>query len=458
MSKTVLFSPLGGTDPISEYNCYDGALLHIARYYQPDKIYMYMSREILVNHKKDNRYLYCLDKLYEGLGKEYDYEIVERPDLVNVQNFNYFYFEFKDLLVDIRKELGDDNTLIINVSSGTPAMKSALMVLSTLGQLNCKTIQVSTPNKGMNQHQHGKEDVRDLWEINPDNEADAANRCEEVECPALDIIQQENYIKKMLRKYDYSAALEIANELPVKFTREYIDLLDMAASRIMLDFRGVDAAIRNNNAYEIAVRNGNERALFEYVLILDVKVKCHEYADFIRAISPLILELFIRVLKKHLDIDIDYYCSTKEPLKWDERKLRSDEKGKKIMAVFNDVYATRGGFRYGGVVYAEHLKEIAEVMIEDAKVVPLMQDLRKVEEKVRNLAAHTMVSITDKEVEAKSGFTSSQIMKKIKELCIYAGLNIKAEQWNDYDRMNDVIIEKIRHAQYSEKHEDGIII
>lgn len=90
MSKSVLFSPLGGTDPISEYNCYDGALLHIARYYQPDKIFMYMSKEIMENHKKDNRYLYCLDKLYGHLEKEYDYEIFERPDLVNVHDFNFF--------------------------------------------------------------------------------------------------------------------------------------------------------------------------------------------------------------------------------------------------------------------------------------------------------------------------------------------------------------------------------
>lgn len=29
MSKVVLFSPVGGTDPISENNYYDGSLLHI---------------------------------------------------------------------------------------------------------------------------------------------------------------------------------------------------------------------------------------------------------------------------------------------------------------------------------------------------------------------------------------------------------------------------------------------
>lgn len=53
---TVLFSPVGGTDPIS--NERDGALLHICRIYKPDIVYLYMSKEMLEFHKKDNRYLF----------------------------------------------------------------------------------------------------------------------------------------------------------------------------------------------------------------------------------------------------------------------------------------------------------------------------------------------------------------------------------------------------------------
>ncbi len=64
MSK-ILFSPVGGTDPISENNLHDGSLLHICRCYKPDKVYLYMSKEILKHHEEDDRYLYCLRKLDE---------------------------------------------------------------------------------------------------------------------------------------------------------------------------------------------------------------------------------------------------------------------------------------------------------------------------------------------------------------------------------------------------------
>lgn len=47
MNRKILFTPVGGTDPISSTNCYDGAILHICRHYKPDKVIMYMSKEML---------------------------------------------------------------------------------------------------------------------------------------------------------------------------------------------------------------------------------------------------------------------------------------------------------------------------------------------------------------------------------------------------------------------------
>ena len=447
MSKTVLFSPIGGTDPISEKNCYDGALLHIARHYIPEKIYMYMSKEIMDNHAKDNRYLYCLDRLYERLGKKYEYVIYERPDLVYVQEFNYFYFEFKEILTNIRNEIGEDSTLLLNISSGTPAMKSALMVLATLGQLDCKTIQVVTPERGMNEHQHGKEDFHELWEINPDNEPDAVNRCEEVKCPSLDIIQQENHIKKMLREYDYAAALEIAEEIPSRYTETYIDLLKMADRRILLDFSEVDKVLVKTKVYSIAIKASDQRVLFEYALMLDIKLKRHEYADFIRAISPLITELFKRIVKCQCNIDVDKFYDSKSG-KWKEAKLKSDPQGKEILGILSKAYENMGGFRANSPVYATHLKEIAEAKQAGAEVIPLMQELRKGEEKLRNSASHTMVSVTEKTILHESGFTAEQVMKKLRECFKYAGINIKADQWKDYDKMNNMIIEQIEKAKH----------
>lgn len=90
MGKVILFSPVGGTDPISNNNAKDGALLHCCRVYKPDMVYMYMSQWTIKNETEDHRYSYCLTKLYERLGKELVYERIDRPELEEVQEFNFF--------------------------------------------------------------------------------------------------------------------------------------------------------------------------------------------------------------------------------------------------------------------------------------------------------------------------------------------------------------------------------
>ena len=46
MNQTILFTPVGGTDPISLNNYHDGSILHICRFYKPDKVILYMSRDV----------------------------------------------------------------------------------------------------------------------------------------------------------------------------------------------------------------------------------------------------------------------------------------------------------------------------------------------------------------------------------------------------------------------------
>ena len=200
MGRKLLFSPLGGTDPISNTNMYDGAMLHIVRHYRIDKVYLYMSKEIIQYQEADERYTYCLKKLGELQNREIQYELIRRPELIEVQDFEIFYREFKEEIDKIRKEMGEDDELILNLSSGTPAMKSWLLVIRTMNELSCKAVQVVTPDRAMNEHRNKDYQVRDLWELDPDNKEGAENRCREVPCPSLSRVRQEVNIRKLIRE------------------------------------------------------------------------------------------------------------------------------------------------------------------------------------------------------------------------------------------------------------------
>jgi hypothetical protein len=175
MSKYVLFSPIGSTDPITGQH--DGPFLHICRIYKPQKVYFYFSKEMFEYHQLDNRYLFCLEQLGKFLGHRFETELIIRENLVDVHLFDFFYSEFEECLKRIRRET--DAKILLNVSSGTPAMKGALQTLAVLSEHRYLPIQVSTPEKKSNP---GAEDrtryeKETQWECNLDNSENAENRC-----------------------------------------------------------------------------------------------------------------------------------------------------------------------------------------------------------------------------------------------------------------------------------------
>ena len=78
------------TDPISNRTLQEGSLLNICRFYKPDKIYLYMSKEVMEFHEKDDRYVKCLKRVYSYLDKDSEYEIIDRSNLEEVQVFDFF--------------------------------------------------------------------------------------------------------------------------------------------------------------------------------------------------------------------------------------------------------------------------------------------------------------------------------------------------------------------------------
>ncbi len=449
MSKTFLFSPVGGTDPISPNNMRDGSMLHICRCYHVSKAYLYMSQEILEFQELDQRYTYCLDRLAEERKDPIEYEIIPRPDLEKVHEFDPFYREFREIILKIREEMEEGDRLLLNVSSGTPAMKSALLILKTVGEIHCHAIQVRTPVKEMNKHEGAKEqrqyDLHELWELDEDRRSDFENRCVEVEIPTFEKMQTESHIRKLLEKYDYAGAYELANQEQYKeMTANYIKLLEMASRRVLLDFSGVDQVLLHDKRYKLPILDSDLRKYFEYALILQMKLKRSEYADFIRGITPLLWDLYDRILKRYTDVRLEDYCIQKNNKSWEwvDGSLKGSEILKNLEEPIEDE-KRKYNFHYGDVS-SYHLYKLIYLRARDVAVRDLVRELRSVEKNVRNIAAHQIVSITDKQIKSKTGFTGEQIMKKIRMAFSYAGFNVKTEFWEDYDRMNDIILKEMK--------------
>lgn len=448
MNKTFLFSPLGGTDPISQDNYRDGSMLHICRFEKPDKVFLYLSKEMTEYEHADHRYTYCLDKLMEYQGRKFEYALIERPELTDVHDYDFFYPEFSKIINQIMlNEMDETDTLILNIASGTPAMKSALAVMQTISEYPCRLVQVTTPNHSMNKHDLTGYDPVLMWEYNEDNQPDAENRCLDVSLPALALMKKEEIIKMHIRACDYRASLQVADTLPAHATEKYIDLIRMAAARLQFDLSTVSKLEVKTGFHCLPIRSGDAIRRFEYALNLQVKLEKREYADFIRAITPLIVDLFEQVLKEKCSFYVDDYCRPankvkKIPRKWDISLFGGNEQGVRALRALDREYAFKGFTP--GPVYSDNLRVLIDEFSSDSSIKKVVGELRGVEENIRNLAAHELESFNEQRIQDLTGLSAKAIMQNIRSLFGYAGYKIPKDAWDSYKEMNDFIIDMIQ--------------
>jgi hypothetical protein len=102
-------------------------------------------------------------------------------------------------------------------------------------------------------------------------------------------------------------------------------------------------------------------------------------------------------------------------------------------------YGDNGGFR-PGPVYSNNLAVLIRRKSSDAKLIQEVDDIAGIEKKVRNVAAHEIVSVTDEWFKKNAGKSAKEIFSIIRFLIAKAGINVKDEQWQSYDKMNEMII------------------
>ena len=205
----ILISAVGDTDPIR--NFHDGPLLHIVRVYRPEKIVLVHSERSLTKH----------DKLVKALKsiKDYSPEIIQDggvlPD-AQVAIFDEMY----DTVSSIVKKYISDDEIILNISSATPQIISAMFAVNRISDFNVTAVQVVTPQHKSNEglRHDNQEDIDTLIETNLDNQSDYENRTLEDTGMKFSLDLTKRNLKALIDNYDYQGALEllIALKLPKK--------------------------------------------------------------------------------------------------------------------------------------------------------------------------------------------------------------------------------------------------
>lgn len=171
----ILLSQLGVADPIQ--NGLDAAMLHIYRHNPIDKVVLFDTGAS--KYKKDN-FLKALNSVRE-IPENNIYFLDRKDDLPDASDFQACENIIMGELIKLLNKMKPDDTIYLNLSSGSPALISAVY---SVGQIypNTKMVQVKLPERSEHKRSNGNElpSIEDLIESNADNEASAPNRCVEV--------------------------------------------------------------------------------------------------------------------------------------------------------------------------------------------------------------------------------------------------------------------------------------
>lgn len=216
----VLISAVGDTDPFR--NFHDGALIHIARKYRPEKVILIFSEHTA---KKQGN----IEKALFSIAPDYEPELIIHDSIISdneVHIFDVMFQRFSDILQEYYTK---EDEFILNLSSATPQIKSALFVINRLSGINVKAVQVSSPEHASNENigHDNDENIDELIEVNEDNKVNFIDRTIEDNAEKFNQALLKKTARDFIEKFDYKAALDILNQLTdspnLKSVREEIN-------------------------------------------------------------------------------------------------------------------------------------------------------------------------------------------------------------------------------------------
>lgn len=202
----VLISAVGDTDPFR--NFHDGALIHIARKYRPEKVILIFSEHTA---KKQGN----IEKALFSIAPNYEPELIIHDSIISddeVHIFDVMFQRFSDIL---QEYYTTEDEFILNLSSATPQIKSALFVINRLSGINVKAVQVSSPEHASNENigHDNDENIDELIEVNEDNKVNFIDRTIEDNAEKFNQALLKKTARDFIEKFDYKAALDILDQL-----------------------------------------------------------------------------------------------------------------------------------------------------------------------------------------------------------------------------------------------------
>ena len=319
MSKKILLTFAGNTDPTRGEH--DGPIIHICRYYKPDKIYLILTKEM--EERNEEPYNIYKRAIKENL-KNYNPEIIcIKTGIKDAHHFD-IYFNWIYETFEIIKKDEKDTEIYLNMTSGTSQMTTNLLMyyIDSL-DLNLIPIQVETYKKQSNQSEENNKTVDKHYDVeaeaicNLDNEEKTRTyRIVEPDLKKYSRILTKNQIEKLLEQYKYEAISELLKRNIFDKNLELNTLVNFAIERTNL--KGLDCNKKlnslNNKDYNklyYFTKDKNITRIPDWYQIVDffslanIKQKTEDISSYTLMLEPIVVKIYLSILKDLMGKNLD---------------------------------------------------------------------------------------------------------------------------------------------------------
>lgn len=434
----ILFSPLGDSDPIR--GCYDGACLHIIRHYHPVKTVLFYTKEMEEKERCNHFYTYSIKKLAPDIEIEEIFSGIEQAHL-----YDNFVSILTEHIIKIH-EVNPEAEILLNLSSGTPAIKTVMAIVSVEYDKWCRGIQVSSPMNGSNRNNEAAtESPEDLWENNLDNEEGTENRCSEPKLQVIRNYAERSRILSLLDKYEYATALSMMRN-NTAFSAEAIKLTKFAEKRLKLK---TDEAKKIFKKYAGVTlfpfdKQTKTEELIEYFLAMQIMQRQSRISDLLLRMAPF-LDKCLRYYVEdnaafHFNNFVEFKNSKTKRQVLIKSKIKANEP--ELARYLDRQYS--GGFNDKTDIASQALSHIVNYMGEAKKYKDstkhnaMCVEIAKIEKfsNSRNENAHELKYTGEREFYEEVGLSSSEAVDTLSRmLCLIYG-DMPKKMRNIYDELN----------------------
>ena len=237
-----------------------------------------------------------------------------------------------------------------------------------------------------------------------------------------------------ISRYDYAYALKLAEQAGKSTQSDLVRLLRALAERRELNIQSImnlKLEITGMNSADFQLfchENEADEQLANYLYDLDAKLRNEQLIDFVRAVSPAIYRIFMRLIRMQLP-DIDSYIHNSREASYDRWKFEK---------MRNSDHPILQNFHTESTVNSSSLTELILQLDLSESVKKSAGQLRELERSVRNPLAHLIKPFDEEELHRTTGFSSQHFMELLVDLAQETGIVYQREPFY-FDRANAIV-------------------